>query len=79
MYLFAFVGNIALSLHRLGEVMRFSQVTRQSPLEGRNDVIPKHWPPIPPRTYAWYTLLLKIKSTQEPQCSRKIHVNENLQ
>jgi hypothetical protein len=43
-----------------------SQISRQSTLEGGNVVSPTHRPPLPPRKYSWYSLLLEAESTPGP-------------
>jgi hypothetical protein len=43
-----------------------SQISRQSAHELGKVVSPKHWPPLPPRKYSWYSFLLEAESTPGP-------------
>ena len=51
------------------------QIPRQSAHEGCKAVSPMHRPPLHPRKYSWYSLLLEDESTPGPQCSREDYVN----
>jgi len=56
-----------------------SQISRQSAQEGGKVVSPRHRPPLRPRKYNWYSLMLQAKSTPESQWGWKDYVNENFQ
>jgi len=42
------------------------QISRQLAHEGGKVVRPTHRPPLPPRKYSWYSLLLEAGSTPRP-------------
>jgi hypothetical protein len=46
---------------------------------GGKVVSPKHWPPLPSRTYSWYLFLLEAELTPGRQCNRQDYVNEKFQ
>jgi len=45
---------------------RCSQISRQLAHEGGKVVNLMHWPPLSPRKYAWYSLLLEGELTPGP-------------
>ena len=47
-----------------------SQISRQSAHENGN-VSPRHQPPLSPRKYSWYSLLLEAESASGPKCGRE--------
>jgi hypothetical protein len=47
------------------------RIHRQSPHEGGKVISPTHQPPLPSRSYPWYSFLLAAESTPEPHCGRK--------
>jgi hypothetical protein len=54
-----------------GQAQRFpaglgSQISRQSAHEGGKFVSPRHWPPLYPRKYSWFSFLLEAKLTPGP-------------
>ena len=73
-----------LSYYRPGEALGVqggwgSQISRQLSNEGSKVVTPMHWPPLTPRKYSWYSLLLEAELTPGPQCGQKDYVNEKFQ
>jgi hypothetical protein len=44
-----------------------SHISRQSAHESGKVVSPTHRPPLPPRRYSWYSLLLEAESTPGPE------------
>jgi hypothetical protein len=55
------------------------QISRQSSHEGGKVVSRKQMPPLPPRKYSWYSILLEAESTAGPYCYRKDYVNKKCQ
>ena len=53
-----------------------SQISRQQAHKGGKGVSPMHWPPLSPRKYSWYSVLLEAELAPGPLCGRKDCVNE---
>ena len=56
-----------------------AHISRQSAHEGGKFVSLTHWPPLPPRKYFWYSLMLEAESTPHPKRGQKDYVNEKFQ
>jgi hypothetical protein len=47
--------------------------------DGGKVVSIRHWPPLPPGIYSWYSFLLEAESTPRPECDRKDYVTKKFQ
>jgi hypothetical protein len=60
--------KVQQSQYRPGQALRVpgnsgSQISRELAHKGGKDVSPMHFPPLRPRKYSWYSLLLEAECT----------------
>jgi hypothetical protein len=68
LYLNIYIKMVTQCLYRPRQALSIprgwgSQISRQSKHEGGKVFSPKHRPPLPPRKYFWYSLLLEVESS----------------